>query len=278
MEEQHQQNVTAPTPANPAGSPPANVTAPAGTVGGGKSNKKWIIIAAMLVLLIAAGVAAFLLLGKKDDSKGPENQPAQSQQAANENEESTGGEAVEPIDCEDGYTGFASAEFGAAFCYPNEWGTASVKDAKLADEDTGYRQIVAFSRNPQFVVGGVSDDWTTAVGRGGSCLEPSNTPLDASAYNEEWHDITEDFAKRSLETSIGGYDMTETVGSFLGGLCAVGHKVINGSRYRVVSVSYFNAFTSSVTSAADHMEDPYVLFRETERFNLDKILATLEAR
>src|SRR5690606_32687641 len=110
------------------------------------------------------------------------DQSQQTESAAN-NQKDDDETVAAAIDCEDGYQAFADEEFGAAFCYPSEWGTATVQDAKIAAEDTGHRQIITFSANPQFVVGGASENWSTAVGRGGSCLEPSNKPAEPGEYN-----------------------------------------------------------------------------------------------
>lgn len=245
------------------------------TPAGGLSKTVIILAAAVLVLL--AGSAAAYVFTRKDtaDPAADSSQSQQANQAAGGQDESN--KAASAIDCEDSYTVFADKEFGAAFCYPSGWGTATVQDARIGADDTGHRQSVVFSDNQQFSVGGVSDDWTTTVGRGGGCLEPSNVVPELSSYNVEWHDITEDFAQRSMETSTGGYDMTETVGTFHNGLCATGHKVIDGSRYRVISASYFNGFTAEVATVDDHVYNAYELFRETQRFELDKLLSTLRA-
>ncbi len=253
--------------------PPVEPAQPQKPEGG--SSKRPLIIGIIILLLIAGGVAAYFLFGKKDSGSTADSN--QLQQAENEQNNQGEQKGAAGIDCGDSYTAFADREFGAVFCYPSEWGTAAAEDARIGADDTGHRQTIAFSRNPQFVVGGVSDDWATNVGRGGGCLEPSNMPAELSSYNVEWHDISEDFAQRSLESSAGGYDMVETVGNFLSGVCATGHKVIDGSRYRVISASYFSGFTAGVASVADHMADPYVLFRETERDQLDKLLASIRA-
>lgn len=274
MEDQNQQ----PTPVEAPGEQPAGeeqkAEAPATAAQSSGLGKKNLVIAVVLLLIMASAAVYFLFI--KNDNSGPADNSNQSQQTASITEEKSDA-GTAPIDCEDGYTGFADVEFGAAFCYPSEWGAATIRDARLAEEDTGHRQTIIFSHNPQFVVGGASDDWSTAVGRGGGCLEPSNQLLAASDYNVEWHDITDDFAKRSMETTAGGYDMTEMVGTFDGGLCGIGHKQIDGSRYRVVSVSYFNEFTTGVATVDDHIYNSYELFRETERYNLDKVLSTLRS-
>lgn len=271
MEEQNSQTTPEQTaPEAPQSSQPE----PANGDDKKQSSNKTTLIVVVILLLIAIGAAVYFLLFKKDESSKTADTTSQVQQASGSEVAS---DELPAIDCEDGYSVFADKEFGAAFCYPNDWGVATVEDAKFEAADAGHRQVIKFSRQPQIIVGGVSDDWNTALGRGGSCLAPTNRPAEMSEYNVEWHDITEDFAKRSMETTAGGYDLTEMVGTFDNGVCAVGHKVIDGSRYRVVSASYFAEFTTAVASADDHIYNSYELFRETERFELDKLLASLEA-
>lgn len=193
--------------------------------------------------------------------------------------------AVAEENCGDGETVFSDEDFGAKFCYPEEWGTASVMDAKIDSTDTGHREAVRFSANTKFIVGGTSDDWTTTIGRGVACQEPNNNVPELSSYNTEWHDImgegmAVEFAQRSLESTAGGYDMTETVSNLLdSGVCAQGHKVINGSRYRVMSAAYYSDFSeaSGITTPKAHMDNPTVLFSNTQREQFDALLESIEA-
>src|SRR5690606_28309091 len=104
---------------------------------GGKSSKKGLIIAAVVLLLIALGVSAYFLFLKKDSSS-PAADSNQAQESVSQQEADTDPSPA-AIVCEDGHTAFADSEFGAAFCFPSDWGTASVEDAKLDTSDTGYR-------------------------------------------------------------------------------------------------------------------------------------------
>ncbi len=72
------------------------------------------------------------------------------------------------------------------------------------------------------------------VGRDTACQEPSKSPYPSATTTSRGTRLLvvadTEFAKRSLEVSAGGYDLTETVSNILdSGVCAVGHKVINGS-------------------------------------------------
>ncbi len=196
-------------------------------------------------------------------------------------------DVIEPptSECSAGKALFLDKEFGAKFCYPSSWGVASLRDAKLAPTDTGQRQSIVFSAEPRITVGGVSQDWTTTVGRGGACLDPSNAAPDMTRYNTEWHDLlgegpSVEFATRSLQSREGGYSVIETVSSTLqDGVCAQGFKQTNSSRYRVVSAQYYQALSPSdgVSTPAQHMATPNVLFNERLRADFDDLIADIRA-
>lgn len=189
------------------------------------------------------------------------------------------------LSCGNGKTDFQDKTFGARFCYPSSWGTATIVDTKIVPSDTGFRQQINFSANPLFSVGGVSEDWSTSVGRGVGCLEPQKEMPALSSYNTEWHNISGngmavDFAERSLPSKEGGYIISETVSNLLvEGVCAHGYKQINGSRYGVVSVAYYRNFAEAagVTTPSAHMAEPNILFSTDQRNDFDFLLASLVA-
>jgi hypothetical protein len=180
---------------------------------------------------------------------------------------------------------FAGKTFGAQFCYPNAWGEATPADAKLASSDTGSRQIVSFADMPLVKVGGVSDDWSTTVGRDGACFDPGNQVPALSSYNTAWHDQVGsgadiEFAVRSLPSLEGGYALTEEVSNVLSsGICARGYKVINGSRYRVLSASFYRDFApaSGIVTPAQHIAEPNVLFSTELRAQFDALVASMRS-
>ena len=74
--------------------------------------------------------------------------------------------------------------------------------------------------------------------------------------------------------------MIETVSSTLqDGVCAQGFKQTNGSRYRVVSAQYYQALSPSdgVSTPAQHMATPNVLFNERLRADFDDLIADIRA-
>ena len=187
------------------------------------------------------------------------------------------------VACADGYSEFADEEFGARFCYPEAWGETSIVDAKVGPDDTGHREMVRFSATDKFAVGGTSESWSTTVGRGVGCQEPNNVVPELSSYYIEWNNFEGEgmdvsYAQRSLETSVGGYDITETVSNLLeNGVCVQAHKVIDGSRYRVFFMAFSNEFGGGILTPSAHIDNPNILFTETERTQMDSVLVSAVA-
>ena len=279
-------------------------------------KKKYVILSALALVLITAGCVWFLTQ-RKDDSlstqnnnseittfeqcvsagnptleSNPEQCIANGKTFTNEAAKDTAvveEEVVSDVSeeglpsCTDEETRFSDEDFGAAFCYPSEWGEASVVDAKVDPSDTGHREAVRFMDNTKFVVGGTSEDWSTTVGRGVGCQEPNNSIPELSTYDTAWHDLIGsgmdvEFASRSLASSEGGYDMTETVSNLMdNGVCVQGHKVIDGSRYRVLFSAFYSDFTDGVLSPKAHIDNPSILFNFVERDQFDSLLASAVA-
>lgn len=277
------------------------------------NTKKWLIIAIVVVAVLGIGIGLWLTFGGEEAQNSAtdtadinsydacvaagypimESSPEQCSvpggatfintvEEVQSIEEAT---TVVPKSCDEDETLFADKEFGATFCYPAEWGDASVLDAKIDSTDTGYREAVRFSANTKFIVGGVSEDWTTTVGRGLGCQEPNNAVPGPDSFNTEWHDITGEgmdieFATRSIAPAIvsgSSYDLTETVSNLLdNGVCAQGHTVINGSRYLLLSAAYYSDFSESlgITTPKAHMDNPTILFTIQERQDLESVLAS----
>lgn len=238
-----------------------------------QQKRKNIIITVIIATLITIGIGLYFLY-----------KPPKATESPVASEPITGGVPT-PIPCEDSYRPFADHNFGMAFCYPTEWGNATVVDAKVGPGDTGHRESVMFTDMPFYSVGGTSDDWSTTVGRDVGCLEPNNTTLPLSDYDTAWHNITGsgadiNFAMRSLPSPTGGYDSTESVSNIIqDGVCAQAHKVINGSRYRVAFAAYAHDFAeaSGITTPSQHIDNPEVLFSASQRQQFDAVLASIVA-
>jgi hypothetical protein len=245
--------------------------------------KKLVYSLLALLLLGGALLVGTIIGGRTANAPGPSPKTISKQKKPAPTSDGSG--AATATACADGKTLFQDKSFGAQFCYPTDWGTATLNDAKVAAADSGHREVVRFSSNPYVIVGGMSDDWSTSVGRGVGCLEPDNVVPPLSAYDTSWHGIEGSgadvsYAVRSLPSSAGGYSVQESVSNLLvSGVCVQGHKVISGSRYRVVAVNYARDFApaSGITTPPQHMAEPNVLFSTELRAQYDALLASLVA-
>ncbi len=250
--------------------------------------RKVLYASAALIVVGLAVLVGFLLGGGKATAPA---KTAQNKTTASEKKQPAKTTTEKKIEettsssCGSEKTAFRDESIGVQFCYLTSWGTASVQDAKVAASDTGHREVRRFSSNPYVIVGGMSDDWSTTVGRGVGCLEPDNVVPPLSAYDTSWHGLEGSgtdvsYAVRSLPSSVGGYSIQESVSDLLvSGVCVQGHKVISGSRYRVAAVNYARDFApaSGITTPAQHMAEPNVLFSTEMRTQYDAVLASLAA-
>lgn len=252
--------------------PKPEAASPANRPAGGNSGKRRLMLLVLaLITVVLLVVPNGLYLIRQNELASP---PVTSSPATKL-----------PVTCGDSYQAFADEAFGMAFCYPAEWGDATVRDVKVDPTDTGHRESVVFADNALFAVGGVSEDWSTAVGRDTACLEPNNRPVPLAEYDTNWHGMVGsgmavEFAMRSLPAGTGGYDITETTSDLLlRGVCAQAHKVIDGSRYRVAFAGFYRDFApaSGITTPRAHMDTPTVLFSETQRLQLTTLLDSLTA-
>lgn len=241
-----------------------------------------VVYVLLVILGLAAAVIGWLMWQRPSASDTTQQTKPTHQEQTTKTPTDTKQSSV--VDC-GALRQFAGKTFGAQFCYPNAWGEATLDDAKLASSDAGSRQIVSFADMPLVKVGGVSDDWTTSVGRDGMCFDPSNQVPALSSYNTAWHDqigtgAELEFATRSLPSIEGGYTLTEEVSNVLvSGICARGYKVINGSRYHVLSASFYRDFApaSGITTPAQHVAEPNVLFSTELRAQFDALVASMRS-
>lgn len=240
------------------------------TVGGpGKSGRqKWLVwlLVALLILLLAFFGWWWWNEDKKD--KTAQNNTNNSQQQEQQPE-------AEPT-CNEGFTPYENAELDVGFCYPTAWGTVTVIDARLQKTativdgatiaaDTGERWLVSFSEKPAVNLGVVTADWSTEVGRGGSCLDPATQTLPPfSPFSTEW-DEQPTIVTRGVEVSSGRYLIEESADEFYNGVCISGYAIINAEDYTHSTATYYKEFGGTITTPEQHAASPNVLAPEADR-------------
>lgn len=263
MNPEDQNNQNMPTPDAPEGGNnpmPSQGQDQAPLVGGGSEKSKkmmwlWIII---IAVLLAALLLGWLWWKDKDKKEAASTSTSEQQTVVGEE-----------VTCEAEFTAYENAELGLGFCYPTDWGTVSLADAKFAAADTGERWIVKFADKAMVNLGVVSDDWSTELARDGTCVDPAVQTLPAfSPFSTTW--ATEGTpvisATRGIEVLADNYLIDEMVDDVLtNGVCVYGYSIINGDPYTHTAASYSAEFDAPVTTPQEHIDDPTILITEANR-------------
>ncbi|MGH7158077.1 MAG: hypothetical protein ACREGD_03330 [Candidatus Saccharimonadales bacterium] len=225
-----------------------------------KSKKMWWVW--LLILLLIFLLLFFGWWWWKDKDKT--DQTAQNNGGSTQQEEQ-----VEEAACDEGFTAYENAEQGIGFCYPTDWGTVTLADAKFAAADTGERWTFRFADKAMVNLGVVTADWSTEVARDGTCVDPAVQTLPAfSPFSTTW--TTEGTpvmsATRGVEVMSGQYLIRETVDDLLtNGVCLEGYTLIEGDVYTHTAASYSAEFAAPVTTPQQHIDNPNTLIPATDR-------------
>lgn len=247
-----------------AGGPVSGGAAP----GEPRQKKKLVIVMILLVVILLAAGAVFLLADKKDPT-------STSQQPASNNSSQSGNSSAQaqtqaPSPCTTaGTKAYENRTLGFGFCYPINWGSVSVADAKMAAGDSGSRWRLSFSNKEEVNLGVVSDDWGTTAARDGTCVDPAvQTVPPFAPFNTAW--VTEGTptisATRDVEEAADKYLIQERVDDVLtNGACLEGYSIINASTYAHTAATYYKAFYGTVTTPDMHIGSPEFLIPATDR-------------
>lgn len=236
-----------------------------------KRGLKWLVIILCTVLLGTAG--AFAWLWQKEKNKKV-SAPAASQT------ETTETETTPAITCASDNKLYENQELKFSFCYPEIWGEPSVADAKLDPSDNGSRHLVSFATKNEVKLGLVSSDWTTTVGRGGVCSDPTPTAPAFADFSTEWKTEGEgealNFASRGVEKKDNSYFISEDASEFLSGVCLRGIVLINTGTYPQATASYFKEFGGGITSPKAHVDNPTTLVPANERSAFSSFVKSIQ--
>lgn len=236
-------------------SPTAN--GPVLMVAGPQKRKRmwwvWLLIILLVLLLLFLG----WWWKDKDKDETAQNNPNNN---SHQQEETT---------CDEGYIAYENTDLGFGFCYPADWGTVTVADAKFAAADTGERWTVKFADKEMVNLGVVTAEWSTDVPRDGVCVDPAVQILPAfSPFSTTW--ATEGTpvmsATRGIEVMAGQYLIQERVDdSLTSGVCLEGYTIIDGDVYSHTAASYSAEFAAPVTTPQGHIDNPNTLIPEVDR-------------
>jgi hypothetical protein len=237
-------------------------------------KSKWLWIALIILLILLLLIFGWLWRKDRDGKNGSgDNDGAISQANNGEN-----GDAEEPA-CAAGLTNYENEELGFGFCYPPAWGDVTVNDARFLSApeagvaaDTGSRWRLGFTAKEMVNLGVVSADWSTQVGREGTCVDPAQSLPPFAPFSTAW--ATEDFGdseaasgSRGIEVLADHYLLREFADNLLtNGVCLEGFTVINGT-YPHTSASYSAEFGGAITTPQQHMDTPDTLISAANRID-----------
>ena len=225
-------------------------------------RRLWLLLLLLLVVLLAGGGGYYYW-----SSHRPAKQPATS--VTINKTSSTAQSQAAAHTCAAGLTSYEATSLGFGFCYPAAWGAPTPADAKLAATDTGSRWIISFAAKPAVHIGVASRDWTTQVGRDGTCPDPTNVAPDTTTWSTAWQTQNDGtdvlYAGRDVEKD-GSYVIREYADSVLtSGVCITGVTTIDTPVYLQTSASYYMTFAGSVSTPAAHMANDTGLISAAER-------------
>lgn len=238
----------------------------------------WLIVIIVLLFMVLAGLFGWLWWRDRGSEPatptGTNGEPVV--EAPVEEEESA---------CADDFTPYANSDLGVEFCYPTVWGIPTATDAKFAEADTGQRWLISFADNEAVHAGLVTADWTTAVGRDGTCVDPAvQTMPTVESVSTEWvieaaeGDGTAVSALRGIQNNEGVLLINEYVDSLLSnGVCLNGYKAIDNELYPVVAASYYVGFNEAIASPQQHIDNPEALIPAEDRTDFATFVTSITA-
>jgi hypothetical protein len=246
-----------------------------------KEPKKanWVLLgiisgALLLVTIIVGGVILLANAGKgeKEDPKTSQNDPKDEEKTETDTDEA----------CSSKLRRYQNEDLDIRFCYPNAWGDVKSEDSKLDPSDDGTRVKLSFVDKSSVHLGLVSDDWSTDVGRDGTCVDPSAQAFpDTSTFSARWVNTPATGAPtsaiRGLEITPDELLIQEHVDNTLAnGTCLEGYKAFGGQVYRNAMATYYSAFNAKVTTPQQHITSPTQLISASDRGEFSAFVKSIE--
>lgn len=235
----------------------------------------WLTVIIIVLAMILAGLFGWLWWRDRETPAPAVTPPAT-------NEPIVEGPEDETATCPEDFSIYTNPDLGIQFCYPTVWGEPNATDAKFGEADTGSRWLIGFDSNDAVHVGLVSADWTTEVGRDGTCVDtaavtmPTMSPFSTDWVIETTEGTTPASAMRGIEIDSTNLLVREYADSLLtNGTCLEGFKAIDNPIYAVASATYYAEFNSTVTDVQQHMANPNLLISTDERANFGTFVESI---
>lgn len=241
--------------------------------GGPGKALPWIISGILLLFVII--LAVLFVVASNNSKKSGSNNGTNNNSNQNTNTTKT-------EECGSKLRRYQNEDLDIRFCYPTAWGDVKLGDGKLDPSDSGTRVRLSFADKSQVHLGLVSDDWSTEVGRDGTCVDPSAQAFpDTSSFSAKW--VTEPAtgpitsATRGLEVVPDKYLLQEHADDTLtAGVCVEGYQAFGGEVYRNAAASYYAKFTDKIATPQAHISSPTTLISVADRNDFTTFVKSIE--
>ncbi len=251
---------------------------------------KKIIWVAAVVLCIAIGVAGGYWFGMRGtSSEKPVTQATNEQKKSTL--ESSPTPSVSPTPSANAVTygtcgsspeakTFYDKVIGLQFCYPKEWGEATVGTVPASASDAGGAYEITFSAKSGLTVASATVDWKNTIGRDGRCADPMSAPIDFSGYAESWKTEGEGMALTSASRYVNKVDgrwwISELASDYYSAVCLKAAVSTLGGVYDLQTVNYQVAFNDQIASVKAHVDNPTVLISPAERVQFGEMVDSMQ--
>lgn len=175
---------------------------------------------------------------------------------------------------------FYSKLIGLEFCYPKEWGEATVGNVPASASAVGSAYEITFSKNSKVTVASATSDYVNTIGRGGRCADPVTKMPDFSSYSSSWKingDMGVDqYALRYTIKKDDVYIVQESASDFGGNVCLTGYAYVSGGAYTVITVNMQASFGSGITTVKAHTDNPTILLTPADRVQFGELVESIK--
>lgn len=266
-----------------------------------KSTKPLIAVIIILVIILI-GVGLFFLFKKSPASTQQNesnttpntNQDNSKQDVSTDNATKTPAEAAKPTattaiaaNCPSsaGAKTFYNKIIGLEFCYPKEWGEATVGTVEASASTAGGAYEITFSSKDGLSIASATSDWQNTVARDGRCADPitgegqKGSPQFAT-YQPDWKlegsgmDVSS--ALRVHIKQEPNFLIRELASDYYNGVCLIGIVSTPGGAYTLQNVNLLRSFGGGITTVKAHSDTPNVLIPVSERTQFSELVASIK--
>lgn len=239
----------------------------------------------VVVVVIVGGLlgGAGYWYGKKNSGKSTQNATQSDKKVANADSKSGNAQQTDtakPCASSVDAKTFSSKLIGLEFCYPKEWGEATIGNVPASASNAGSAYEITFTKNSRVTVASATGEYVNTIGRGGRCADPVTSEPDFSGFSTAWKvegalgDIQS--ASRDTIKKDGVYHARESVNDFGGNVCLTGYVNVVGGAYTLITVNLQAPYGSGITTVSAHVSNSDILITPAERVQFGELVESMK--